>query len=83
MGWGTNRVIGLCRAAGIAPPKFQEVTGAAVVTFKVNVRAAQAVAEEVTPQVEAVLRAALQEPKSREKLQMAAQIRDREHFRNA
>jgi ATP-dependent DNA helicase RecG len=36
-GRGTNRVIAMCREAGIAPPTFAEVTGAAVVTFRVNV----------------------------------------------
>jgi ATP-dependent DNA helicase RecG len=36
-GRGTNRVIEMCREAGIAAPKFEEITGAAVVTFKVNV----------------------------------------------
>ncbi|MHB8894703.1 MAG: Fic family protein [Candidatus Geothermincolia bacterium] len=34
---GTNRGIAMCREAGIAPPTFEESTGAAVVTFKVNV----------------------------------------------
>lgn len=36
-GRGTNRVIAMCRAAGLQPPTFEEITGAAVVTFKVNV----------------------------------------------
>lgn len=34
---GTNRVIAMCREAGIAPPAFEEIAGAAVVTFKVDV----------------------------------------------
>ena len=36
-GRGTNRVIAMCREAGISSPTFEEITGAAVVTFKVNV----------------------------------------------
>ncbi len=36
-GRGTNRVIAMCRKAGLAPPTFEEITGAAVVTFTVNV----------------------------------------------
>jgi ATP-dependent DNA helicase RecG len=36
-GRGTNRVAEMCRAARIAPPEFAEVTGAAVVTFRVPV----------------------------------------------
>ena len=36
-GRGTNRVIAMCRKAGLAPPTFDEITGAAVVTFLVNV----------------------------------------------
>ena len=36
-GRGTNRVIDMCKEAGVKPPKFEEITGAAVVTFHVNV----------------------------------------------
>lgn len=36
-GRGTNRVVDMCRDAGIAQPKFEEITGAAVVTFRVLV----------------------------------------------
>lgn len=54
-GRGTNRVIEMCRQTKIAPPKFEEITGAAVVTFKVNVLGAQQTAEQgavhVKPQV--------------------------------
>jgi ATP-dependent DNA helicase RecG len=46
-GRGTNRVIEMCVEAGIAPPKFEEITGAAVVTFKVNVRGPQQTADQV------------------------------------
>src|SRR3972149_6014409 len=46
-GRGTNRVIEMCVEAGIAPPTFEEITGAAVVTFKVNVRGPQQPADQV------------------------------------
>jgi ATP-dependent DNA helicase RecG len=36
-GRGTNRVVAMCQEAGIAPPEFEEITGAAVVTFRVRV----------------------------------------------
>lgn len=36
-GRGTNRVIEMCRAAGVKPPVFEEITGGAVVTFEVQV----------------------------------------------
>jgi ATP-dependent DNA helicase RecG len=36
-GRGTNRVVDMCREAGIARPEFEEITGAAVVTFRVRV----------------------------------------------
>ncbi len=41
-GRGTNRVAEMCQAAGIAAPEFREVTGAAVVTFRVPVAGAAA-----------------------------------------
>ena len=78
-GRGTNRVIDMCRKAGVAEPMFEEVTGAAVVTFRVQVgRTAQ-----VTAQVKMVLTAALHGPKTREELQEALGVVHREHFRNA
>jgi len=46
-GRGTNRVIEMSIEAGIAPPKFEEITGAAVVTFKVNVRGPQQTTDQV------------------------------------
>jgi ATP-dependent DNA helicase RecG len=46
-GRGTNRVIEMSLEAGIAPPKFEEITGAAVVTFKVNVRGPQQTTDQV------------------------------------
>jgi ATP-dependent DNA helicase RecG len=36
-GRGTNRVVAMCQEAGLAPPEFEEITGAAVVTFRVRV----------------------------------------------
>ena len=36
-GRGTNRVVAMCREAGIAPPIFEEIRGAAVVTLPVRV----------------------------------------------
>jgi ATP-dependent DNA helicase RecG len=44
-GRGTNRVAEMCTAAGIAPPEFEEITGAAVVTFRVPVAGAESGAE--------------------------------------
>ena len=41
-GRGTNRVAEMCEAAGIAPPEFKELTGGAVVTFRVPVAGASA-----------------------------------------
>jgi ATP-dependent DNA helicase RecG len=36
-GRGTNRVAEMCKAAGVAPPEFTEIGGAAVVTFRADV----------------------------------------------
>lgn len=44
-GRGTNRVAEMCTAAGIAPPEFEEITGAAVVTFRVSVAGAESRAQ--------------------------------------
>jgi predicted HTH transcriptional regulator len=35
-GRGTNRVAEMCKAAGVAPPEFTEIGGAAVVTFRTD-----------------------------------------------
>jgi len=86
-GRGTNRVIEMCRKAGIAPPVFEEVGPFAVVTFRVRVGATAAVtpqvtpqvAPQVTPQVRAVLEAA-EQAASAEVLQRAAGLKDRVHF---
>jgi ATP-dependent DNA helicase RecG len=79
-GRGTNRVIAMCREAGIAAPIFQEVSGAALVTFRVKVAEPTA---QFTPQVIRVLKSGAQGPKTRGELQEAARIMDREHFRTA
>ncbi|MCX6347914.1 MAG: hypothetical protein NTV79_00215 [Candidatus Aureabacteria bacterium] len=68
---------------GIAPPTFEEITGAAVVTFRGNVfgprhETAQ-VAPQVTPQVARVLGAASSACSFAE-LQAAAGLKDRVHF---
>jgi hypothetical protein len=77
----------MCRAAGIAEPLFQEIGPFAVVTFRVRVgttaQVTPQVAPHVAPQVAAALQAAAQGAKSREELQRAAGIKDREHFRKA
>lgn len=89
-GRGTNRVIKMCKDAGIAPPTFQEITGAAVVTFVVPVgrstpqatpQVTPQATPQVTPQVLAVLAAMVGADRSRAELQKAARMRDREHFR--
>ncbi len=43
-GRGTNRAIAMCREAGIRPPAFEEITGAAVVTYRVYIAGPQKVA---------------------------------------
>lgn len=91
-GRGTNRVVDMCREAGIPAPTFEEITGAAVVTFCVNVSGPQRVTPQVTAQVTGqvtvqvtaqvakILKAA-RTPRTREELQAAAGIAHREHFR--
>jgi len=78
-GRGTNRVIDMCRTAGIVPPEFDEIAGAAVLRFKANVLGRS----EATTQVAAVLQAASRVRQSREEMQQVAGIRNREHFRKA
>ena len=50
-GRGTNRVVTMCQEAGIAPPEFEEITGAAVVKFHVPVGVTGQVTDQVTVQV--------------------------------
>lgn len=81
-GRGTNRVAEMCRATGIAPPEFAEISGAAVVVFRVDVLgsagASPQVTLHVTPQVAAILKAATT-PSSAVELQRAAGLKDRVH----
>jgi hypothetical protein len=49
-GRGDNRVAEMCTAAGIAPPKFDEIAGAAVVTFSVPVAGARSGEPESQPE---------------------------------
>ncbi|MBI3657850.1 MAG: putative DNA binding domain-containing protein [Acidobacteria bacterium] len=85
-GQGTNRVIAACKRHGAAPPKFEELQGFLIVTFKAQMVAGGAtpqvtpqVAQHVSPQVEAVLETARQAA-SAEALQRAAGLKDRVHF---
>lgn len=57
----------MCREAGIPAPTFEEITGAAVVTFGLDVACRQ----QVPPQVATVLKAA-RTPRTREELQAVA-----------
>jgi predicted HTH transcriptional regulator len=82
-GRGTNRVAEMCRASGGAAPTFREIGGAALVTFSVKVGdTAPILTGEATPQVVAILEEA-RTPRTREELQRAAKLSDREHFRVA
>ncbi len=85
-GRGTNRVIEMCRKAGIPAPAFEEVGPAALVTFRVPVgstaQVAPQVAPQVTPQVAGVLEAA-RTPASAADLQRASGLKDRVHFLRA
>ncbi len=51
-GRGTNRVIEMCRKAGIRPPRFQEIGGTAVVTFRVPVGMTARISGQVESRVE-------------------------------
>ncbi|HAH07496.1 MAG TPA: hypothetical protein DCM05_13415 [Elusimicrobia bacterium] len=88
-GRGTNRVIEQCRKHGIAPPTFEEITGATVVTFRAQVRLAVPphetphVTPHETPHVgaqAAKLLAACREPCARDELQRLLGLHDRMHF---
>ena len=62
-GRGTNRVIDMCRTARIVPPEFDEIAGAAVVRFRVNVLGALQTTPQVTAQVTAQVATFCREPK--------------------
>ncbi len=89
-GRGTNRVIATCKQHGVAEPTFEEREGFLIVTFKASLvpsmsttQVTTQVTMQVTAQVVAVLTAALTEAKTREELQRAIDIKNREHFRKA
>jgi len=70
-GQGTNRVIAACKRHGAAPPKFEELQGFLVVTFKAQMVAGGAtpqvtaeVTAQVTAEVTAQVAAFCREPKS-------------------
>jgi ATP-dependent DNA helicase RecG len=67
-GRGTNRVIDMCKAAGVPLPEFEEISGAAVVRFRVNVLGPQKVAgvEEVKIRDQVVIKL---QPESQPELQ--------------
>ena len=91
---GPNRVISMCSDAGIPAPEFEEITGAAVVTFRVNVagaaqRAQQVtgqvtgqVAGQVTGQVAGQLLRFCQTPRKASEIQKLLGLRHRESFQN-
>ena len=89
-GRGTNRVITMCREAGIAPPEFEEITGAAVVTFKVNVlgqgreigQAVQQVTVQVTVQVTAQVTEFCRTPRSAREIMAELGLRHWKTFQN-
>ena len=72
----------MCRKHGAVPPTFEETQGFVTVTFKAQLVVGQVIPH-VTPQVTTVLEAASEGVRSREELQTAAGIKDREHFRKA
>jgi hypothetical protein len=55
-GRGTNRVAEMCRATGISPPEFAEISGAAVGVFRVDVLGSAGAYPQVAPQVTAFKR---------------------------
>lgn len=88
----------MCRAAGIAPPAFEEITGAAVITFRVPVgqtAVAQSaevgvptsvtgeVSGEVTGEVARLLEALRGGAFTRQALQATLGLRHEDHFRTA
>jgi ATP-dependent DNA helicase RecG len=87
-GRGTNRVIAMCRDAGIPAPEFEETAGAAVVRFRVKVGPTPQVTPQVPDKYPTSARQVLtalaksQEPLPRAALQEASGLRDREHFVN-
>jgi ATP-dependent DNA helicase RecG len=96
MGTGTREMISRCKAAGLPAPVFSVSDGFKVMIRRRPGRALEAVSPgkkpggtpqvprkypASTPQVVAVLAAASVAERSREELQAAAKLADREHFR--
>ena len=79
---GPNRVISMCSDAGIPAPEFEEITGAAVVTFRVNVAGAAQRAQQVTGQVAGQLLRFCQTPRKASEIQKLLGLRHRESFQN-
>ncbi len=77
----------MCTAAGIAAPEFEEITGAAVVTFRVPVagsaRSTGEVTGVVTGEVARVLAVLTGEPMARKDLQATLGLHHEDHFRRA
>ncbi|MBM4046367.1 MAG: hypothetical protein FJ279_14755 [Planctomycetes bacterium] len=89
-GRGTNRVITMCREAGLRPPEFEEIAGAAVVRFRVNVAGPQQVTGEVTGEVAGEvpgevrrLLAVVKGEMKRQEIQAALGLKHEDHFRKA
>ncbi|MCX5797007.1 MAG: putative DNA binding domain-containing protein [Elusimicrobia bacterium] len=86
-GRGTNRVIAMCREAGIAPPSFQEISGAALVTFRVKVAEPTAqvtgqVTGQVAGQVTGQVLRYCQTPRKAIEIQRTLRLRHRETFQD-
>jgi len=82
----TSPVIAICHVAGIPAPVFEEITGAAVVTFRVDVAgAAQRTAQvtgQVTAQVTGQVLRFCQIPRKANEIQKLIGLRHRESFQN-
>ncbi len=78
-----ERVAEMCAAAGIAAPEFEEITGAAVVTFRVPVSGVASPAGEVTGEVARLLATLVGDARTRKSLQVGLGLRHEDHFRKA
>jgi ATP-dependent DNA helicase RecG len=92
MGTGIRDIIRRCVDAGLPEPEIRIDGGFFVLTVRrkkaesvdqAEVQVAGQVTPQVTPQVRALLGALVDSPRSREELQDAVEIKDREHFRKA
>jgi len=83
-GRGTNRVAEMCETARIAPPEFKEVTGGAVVAFRVPVSTATSTGEVTDPVADPVgrlVRLLESEPLAPSRLQAALRLKHRPTFK--